>query len=135
MAFLDLEEGLAELFDEHSYVAVQKRDEWKARSWFYFNRIGRHSYRSPVAPLPPTVSCVTCRRALSGWEALAAHHYQSHVLQRPPNVVCCICRFGFLGRTALLEHWDRDHKEAHLAASRISMRIAAVGRIAKRRAA
>lgn len=124
MAFLDLEEGIAELFGTGNAATVQRRTESDARRWFLQNRVGRHRYRSPIPPIPLEVACLQCRRAFSCAQALDAHLWQAHgTVSRQQVVTCCVCRVSFGGTRTFRDHYASCHQEAHLAASRINHRI------------
>lgn len=130
MAFLDLAEGIAELFSEGNEAIVRRRTESDARYWFLQNRMGRHQYRSPIPPLAAEVSCVQCHAPLSCARSLGVHIWQAHVVSRQRVVTCCVCRESFGGSETFRDHYASRHPEANLAAARISYRMGRARRAA-----
>lgn len=130
MAFLDLHEGIAELFDDSNSIMTERRHGSDARHWFLLNRAGRHPYEPPVPPLPRAVSCVLCRKEMASDKALAAHIWGAHMLDRANAVTCCVCREAFIGSGAFLTHFVARHRDVHIAASRINLRLGRARRAA-----
>lgn len=128
MAFLDLHEGIAELFQEGGAILDSRRSANESRRWFMQNRVGRHLYTPPMAPLACEVSCLLCRQVMANTRALTAHVWRAHKRARPRAVTCCVCRESFTHRATFLEHYASKHQEANLAASRINLRIARAAR-------
>lgn len=147
MAFLDLEEGIAELFDpsdryedrtnawltERAKWAKLRRKAWQAERTIT-DRLARKRNRSladrrQAPPLPREVSCVFCRVSFALIEGLAHHTFQKHggafpLVTRAPRVACRICRLERTGYNSLTIHYATAHQLEHAAASLTNSQLA-----------